>query len=89
LGLGSLGIFLLVAMAAVMVFLGDLYPGFNPDGPGMSASDRNAAASGRVQEIVQGQILPLLALSVLLIGYGFYEAHVEQKRRQNFYGAKA
>ena len=54
----------------------------------MSASDRKAATSARVEEIVQGQMLPLLALSVVLIGYGFYEAHLERKRKQNFSGAE-
>ena len=75
-------------MAAIVALSGDLYPGFSPDGPGMSASDRKAATSARVEEIVQGQMLPLLALSVVLIGYGFYEAHLERKRKQNFSGAE-
>ena len=85
LAFGCLGLLLLVFALAVMGLMGGLYPGFSADEAGreMSATDRSTAASERNLEIVQYQLAPLFVLSVGLIGYGFYEARMEQKRKHD------
>jgi hypothetical protein len=82
-GFGCLGLLLLVFAIAVMALMGGLYPGFSADGAGreMSAADRSAAASERNLEIAQYQLAPLFVMSIGLIGYGFCEARMEQKRK--------
>ena len=82
---GCLGLLLLIFAIAVMALMGGLYPGFSADGAGreMSAAERTAAASDRHLEIVQYQLAPLFVISVGLLGYGFYEARMEQKRKDD------
>ena len=86
LALGCLGILVVVLGIAAMAVLGGLYPGFSPDGPGMSGADRSAAASERSWEIIRYQLLPLFVVSTGLIVYGFYEAAAEQKKKDESSG---
>ena len=81
LALGCLGILLVVLGIAVMALLGGLYPGFSPDGPGMSAGDRTAASAERAEEVIRYQLVPLFVVSIGLIVYGFYEAAAERRKK--------
>jgi hypothetical protein len=82
LALGCFGLLAFVLLIPFVIFSRHFWTGFSPDGPGMSAARREAAISQGLDSDVLHLFIPLFLVSLLLIAYGFYEAHIERKRKR-------
>src|SRR5687767_8970732 len=79
LALGCVGLFLF-ALAVPLTVVGANFWGSSgfPEGPPPSVVERDTAVSRTLHWAVDNRLAPLFAASLLLLAYGFYEAHVEQ-----------
>ena len=78
--LGSFSMLIAILLLPLSIFGRHFWTGFTPDGPGMPAAQREAAISEDLQADLLYRFAPLFFGSVVLICYGFYEAHKERHK---------
>ena len=82
--LGCVGLFVFVLAIPFTIFGAHFWGGFGfREGPQPSPAELDATVSRTLDWTIQNRLVPLFVTSVVLIGYGFYEARAEQKSRTN------
>jgi hypothetical protein len=76
--LGCLGLLIGILWLPLSFAGRNFWTGFSPDGPGMPAAQREAAISEGLRADLLYTFAPLFLGSVVLIGYGLYEAYKER-----------
>src|SRR5436309_1453120 len=85
--LGSFGLLAFVVLIPLAIFSRHFGTGFSPDGPGMAPAERETSISSSLRSDAVCVFAPLFLGSVILIGYGLYEAPMEQRRMHDSGGA--
>jgi hypothetical protein len=81
LAIGCFGFIAFVFLIPLALLSANLWTGFTPDGPGMAAAERYTAISEALAADARYRLAPLFVGSLLLIGYGVYEAYMEQRNK--------
>jgi hypothetical protein len=83
LGLGCIGLFLLAVAVPFTIFEAHFWGGFGfHEGPQPTPAQYDAAVSHQLWWSVWHRLVPLLVISICLIGYGFYEAYKEKQNKK-------
>ncbi len=82
LGLGCLGLLLLLFTVPATFFGAHFFGGLGfKEGPRPTPDQLDAAVSHEFWWSVWHRLVPQLAISLALLGYGLYEAHMESKSK--------
>jgi len=82
LALGSIGLVLFVFAVPFTILGAHFWGGFGfREGPQPSPVEFQAAVSRTLDWVIHNRLVPLFLISLALIIYGFYEAHMEQNSK--------